>query len=114
MNPPMQPRTMYAPTGATGTAFEEEHSLAREIFLGSTTITLGTGQQELSGHAAQEPSGHGEPEDAVAVSTVNTEGTEGDGAPCPGEALAIPPMANHATATATTFTDEDDELSLMK
>ena len=62
MNPPMQPRTMYAPAGATGTAFEEEHSLAREIFLGSTTITLGTGQQELSGHAAQEPSGHSEPE----------------------------------------------------
>ena len=114
MNPPMQPRTMYAPTGAAGTAFKEEHSLAREILLNSTTITLSTGQQELSGHAAQEPSGHGEPEDAVAVSTVNTEGTVWDGAPCPGEALAIPPMANHATATATTFTDEDDELSLMK
>ena len=80
-------------TRSTGTASEEEHSLAREIFLGSTTITLGTGQQELSGHAAQGPSGHGEPEDAVAVSTVNTEGTVGDGAPCPGEALAIPPMA---------------------
>ena len=57
MNPPMQPRTVYAPTGATGTAFEEEYSLAKEIFLGSTTITLGLGQQEPGGPVAQEPSG---------------------------------------------------------
>ena len=85
----------------TGTAFEEEYSLAKEIFLGSTTITLGLGQQEPSGPVAQEPSGAvaqgpsgpGEPENAVAVSTVNLARPVEDGASYPGEALAIPPVA---------------------
>ena len=83
MNTPIQPRIMAAlqlpSTGAT--AFEEENSLAKEIFLGSTAIPLGT-----------EPSGPVEPEDVVNVTTVSTVGAQGDDLSLQGETLAIPPM----------------------